>query len=160
ETDAQWRELAVYIVGGAGAVMAVGGFLLGLIRADLLMPYGVLLALLGLCYVWAFIRNRGVSDQLGYLAGLAVGGVGLLVLLAAVIPTAVSPGSFAPTGVVLVGLGLLYALFPAGLPSDIPFVVMTRRELTSFFFSPVAYFVLIGFTVVAWGCYISFFPRL
>src|SRR5262249_44565179 len=58
EADKQWRELAINIVGGAGALMALTGFIMGLIRADLLMPYGVLLAPLGLCYLWAFIRSR------------------------------------------------------------------------------------------------------
>jgi ABC-type transport system involved in multi-copper enzyme maturation permease subunit len=34
--------------------------------------------------------------------------------------------------------------------SDRPIVVLTRRELATFFYSPIAYIVLIGLTCVAW----------
>jgi hypothetical protein len=55
-----------------------------------------------------------------------------------------------PQGVLLLGVGLLYVLVSVGLWSDRPVVVMTRRELAAFFYSPMAYFVLFGFSFIAW----------
>jgi ABC-2 type transport system permease protein len=47
-------------------------------------------------------------------------------------------------------LGALYLCLSAGLCSDNRLVVLTRRELAAFFYSPIAYIVLFGLTVVGW----------
>src|SRR5262249_20527108 len=45
--------------------------------------------------------------------------------------------------------GLAYALMGGGLASDSTLLVLLRRELGAFFFSPITYLVLLGFCV-AW----------
>jgi ABC-type transport system involved in multi-copper enzyme maturation permease subunit len=53
-------------------------------------------------------------------------------------------------------VGLVYAAFSAGLCLDNRLIVLTRRELASFFFSPIAYFVLLGLTLVGWIFFVQF----
>jgi ABC-type transport system involved in multi-copper enzyme maturation permease subunit len=48
------------------------------------------------------------------------------------------------------GLGLLYVLVAAGICSDNRVLVLTRRELAAFFYSPMAYIVMVCLTLVAW----------
>jgi ABC-type transport system involved in multi-copper enzyme maturation permease subunit len=59
-------------------------------------------------------------------------------------------------GLLLMVLGFLYVAVSVGLCSDRPFVVMTRRELGAFFYSPIAYFVLIAFVLAAGINFVSF----
>jgi ABC-type transport system involved in multi-copper enzyme maturation permease subunit len=54
-----------------------------------------------------------------------------------------------PTGFVLMTAGLVYAILAIGYLSENRLVVLTRRELTAFFVSPIAYFVLAGFVFIA-----------
>jgi len=67
---------------------------------------------------------------------------------------------FTSGGAILMGLGLLYAAFSAGLCSDNRLVVLTRRELAGFFYSPIAYVVFFGMTVVGWIVYWMFVDRI
>jgi ABC-2 type transport system permease protein len=48
----------------------------------------------------------------------------------------------------LMSLGLLYLSLALGLCSDNRIIVLTRRELAAFFYSPIAYIVLFGLTFV------------
>src|SRR5207244_12587003 len=59
ETEEIWRNRIVTVLGGVGAVAAFTAFIGGNIRQDLLYPYGVLLALTGDFYLWAFVCFRG-----------------------------------------------------------------------------------------------------
>ena len=65
-------------------------------------------------------------------------------------------GTIPPSGLLLMGLGLIYLGAGVGICSDRPLVVLTRRELTGFFYSPVAYIVLFGLTMVGWFQYWTF----
>ena len=67
--------------------------------------------------------------------------------------TADGPNYFVSYGTVLLVVGLLYTLTGCGLASDSPLVVLTRRELGAFFFTPMAYLVLLGFGVATWISY-------
>src|SRR5262249_14002652 len=58
-----------------------------------------------------------------------------------------------PHGLLLMGGGLLYAGVAIGIVSDHPLVVLTRRELASIFFSPIAYTMLIGFQLIGFGLF-------
>jgi hypothetical protein len=166
ETSLDLRTPAIYWLGGAGTAMAAVGFLGGAWKPEFLMPYGAVLGVLGLVYLWAFISVRTIADDLAYRAGTALGVVGVVVFLTALFRTAVYPLFFSlnnqpapylvPGGVTFMGLGLLYAGLAVALVSDTPFVVLTRRELSAFFYSPVAYFVLIGLVIMAWGSYFMF----
>jgi ABC-type transport system involved in multi-copper enzyme maturation permease subunit len=169
EREAQPRDLTLLLVGAAGAVLALAGFAGGAVWRDFLLPYGALFALLGLVYLGAFVAIRGIGDDVGYQAGLGIGLLGLLVFFLAFVRAALFPMFFSaaskpapflvPYGLVFMGLGLLYAAVSAGLCSDNTFITLTRRELLAFFYSPVAYFVLIAMTVVAWIYFFFFLIR-
>jgi ABC-type transport system involved in multi-copper enzyme maturation permease subunit len=159
ETDPTWRRVTLYTFLLVGAILAVAGFLFGNVLGWFLLPYGLLVAVLGLGYLWAFVGFAGIASDLGYKAGLAMGAVGVVVFLVAlarsIFADRVDP-YFVPAGLLLMTVGLLYAIVAAGLTSDSRLVVLTRRELASFFFSPVAYFVLLGLTLVCWYFFFDF----
>jgi hypothetical protein len=166
ETDPWMRDVTLYFLGGAGVVMAAVGLFGGNIKGTFLMPYGVLLGLLGLCYWTAFVMGRGISDDLAYRAGLVLGIVGLLVFLVALGRSALPPlfhrfgwlsstpqEYLVPHGLLLMFLGALYGLTALGLCSDNRLVVLTRRELGSQFCSPIAYIVLFAYVFAHWLAY-------
>jgi hypothetical protein len=151
ETEPGLRNVVELTLGAAGVVMAAVGLFGGSLRAPFLLPVGLLLALLGLAYLIAFVFTRGISDDLGYWGALAVGAAGLLVFLAALVRSLLpNQHYFIPQGAILVAVGVLYMLVSVGLWSDRPVVVLTRRELGAFFYSPMAYFVLFAFGFIAW----------
>lgn len=169
ETDAWTRNVTELAIGGAGALMAVVGLLGANIKAEFLMPFGFLLAVLGLFYLAAFVAMRGVGDDLAYRAGLGIGLAGLLVFLVALGRSALPPLFHAfgwlenrpaiyhvPYGVLLMTLGLAYGVVSLGICSDRPLVVLTRRELGAYFYSPVAYLVLVFCTFLAWVNFLMF----
>jgi ABC-2 type transport system permease protein len=154
ETAIAWRRNAMAVLGAVGVVLALTGLIGGSVSSRFLLgdqgPYGLLLSVLGLAYLWAFIGLRGTADDLGYRAGLGVGAVGVVVFLVALIRSAVAAEPYLiPSGLLLMGLGLLYALVAAGICSDNRVIVLTRRELTAFFHSPIAYIVMVCLTLVA-----------
>jgi ABC-2 type transport system permease protein len=169
ETEARMHELAVYAVGGLGAALAVAGFIGGTMNVHFLVPFGVVLVPLGFAFLWAFISMRGIVDEWGYRAALAIGLAGLIVFLVAlgrsVLPpllekmkllTPGTPQYIMPSGLLLMAGGLLYVLLSAAYVSDRQVVVLTRRELGSLFFSPLAYFVILGYTLLGWQIFASF----
>jgi ABC-2 type transport system permease protein len=153
ETDAFYRDTTLKIIGGLGAAMALLAFVGGNIRGDLLIPYGAILGLIGLGFLWAFVTVHGVEEDTGYKAAVAVGVAGLLAFVVAVGRSVFTTGYLMPTGLTLMGLGVLYLGFTVFTCSDSLFVVLTRREMTAFFYSPIAYIVLFGVTVMAWLWY-------
>ncbi|HXG10438.1 MAG TPA: ABC transporter permease [Gemmataceae bacterium] len=165
ETEPKWHRITVYTLGGVGAVLAATGFLFGSVNPGgwFLLPYGAAVAILGVFYLAAFISFTGISSDLGYLAGLAVGAAGLVVFLVALVRSLLAGPTesyFVPNGLVLMSLGVVYMALSAGLCLDNRLVVMTRRELATFFYSPIAYFVLLGLTVVGWYFYWDFVMEL
>jgi hypothetical protein len=173
ETETIWNERATRLLGAVGALLALVGFIGGSISERFLLPPGVLLTLVGLGYLWAFVGLRGTADDVGHRAGLAMGALGVLVFLVA-LGRSVLPPLFhgwgwlkeapapylIPSGLLLMGLGALYAILSAGLVTDNRVIVMARRELAAFFYSPIAYLVLFGFTLVSWIQYLSFLNRI
>jgi hypothetical protein len=155
------RNLAQMVLTVAGGLFVVVGLGYGNIKAPFLMPYGMVLALIGLTYLAGFIGSRGISDDRAFVVGLAIGGVGLFVLLVGLV-RALLPGgtfgslSFVPYGFTLTLVGLTFVLTAVGLCSDAPLVVLTRRELGAFFYSPIAYLCLFGFGVVSYTGYYIF----
>jgi ABC-type transport system involved in multi-copper enzyme maturation permease subunit len=155
ETNPGWQRIVLAVLGLVGTALAVTGFVGGSINISFLIPYGLVLAVLGLAYLWAFVGLRGISDDVGYRVGLAIGAAGLLVFLVA-LGRSLFQTYLIPSGLLLMGLGLLYAIFSAGLCSDNRLVVLTRRELASFFYSPIAYLILFSLTIVGWWLYFKF----
>jgi ABC-type transport system involved in multi-copper enzyme maturation permease subunit len=111
-------------------------------------------------------RKVRSSSNITFLVGLILGLVGLLRLFATgVLRNAgwfeKNPEPFlVPTGVVLMLAGAVYALVSVAFWSDSRLVVLVRREFMAFFYSPIAYIVLIGFTVMGWAAYYLFLIRI
>lgn len=65
-----------------------------------------------------------------------------------------------PTGLTLIVIGGAFALLSVGFCSENRLVVMTRREFSAYFVSPVAYCVMIGFVLMAAVAYYLFIRKL
>jgi ABC-2 type transport system permease protein len=174
ESEAVWRDRTVRLLGFAGALVALTGFIGGTISNEFLVPNGLVLALLGLGYLWAFVGSQGTGSDAGYWTGVAMGLGGLLVLLITLGRAALPPlfhswgwlsarpdsTYVASGGILLMGLGFLYAALAAMLCSDNAFAVMTRRELAAFFYSPIAYIVMCALVLAGGFQFWSFFDIL
>jgi ABC-type transport system involved in multi-copper enzyme maturation permease subunit len=156
------RNLAHLVLAGVGALFVVVGAGYGLIKTQFLLPYGVVLAVIGLVYLAGFIGSRGISDDRAYRTGLAIAGGGLIVLLITLVRAFLPGGSvwFVPNGFSLLLVALAFLLVGLGLCSDSPLVALTRREIGAFFYSPMAYLCLAGFGIVAWAGYWFFIYSL
>lgn len=80
---------------------------------------------------------RGVSAVLG----LAIAVVFIVGSFAAPMTTLPAP-YLVPYGLILGGIGAIYLAVSLAVCTDYPVVVLTRRELAAYFFSPIAYIVL------------------
>jgi ABC-2 type transport system permease protein len=133
----------------------------------------VLLGALGWAYLWAFVGLRGQADDLAHRVAQGMGVLGLVAFLVALGRSALPPlfhyfgwlqtrplPYLVPDGLLLMGLGAMYAILSAGISTDNRLIVLTRRELAAFFYSPVAYIVLIGFTALAAIQYFFFLDRV
>jgi ABC-type transport system involved in multi-copper enzyme maturation permease subunit len=167
ETDPLIRHWTRVVIGGAGGLGAAITFLAGnnLKDVEFLVPYGALLGLLSLAYLAAFVSQLGLASDVGYNVARGIGLLGLLAIVVGLLRS-LSPSSWealtmpaVPWGVLYISLGLLYVVVSVGMWSDNTIIVLTRRELSSYFFSPLIYLVLIGLTVVGWFFYQSFIGR-
>src|SRR5262249_37427574 len=125
ETDQTIRTWTLAIIRWIGALFALAGLGVGLILAlfdkPFLVPYGCVLALLGLVYLWGYIMVNGADSDTGYRTGLAVGFGGAVTFLIAFCAWAVNQFFYTvgwsetkwnfliPQGLLIMGLGLLYA---------------------------------------------------
>jgi ABC-type transport system involved in multi-copper enzyme maturation permease subunit len=161
ETDPTWHKRAAMLLGAGGVILALAGFIGANASTAFFLPAGMLLALLGLGYLWAFVGLQGVANDTAYRIGLGIGVLGALVFLVALGRSLLPPlfyswnwisrpseGYFASAGMLLMVLGILYMAVSAAICSDRPLAVLTRRELAAFFYSPIAYIVLFCFTLV------------
>ncbi|HEX4588745.1 MAG TPA: ABC transporter permease, partial [Gemmataceae bacterium] len=160
EDDLIWRRNVVVGVTVIGAVLALAGLIGGSISGRFLLPYGAIAALLGLLYLWAAVGLVGTGSDLGYRLAQGVGVLGTLVIVAAIVRSFVTTHYLVPDGLVLIGTGLLYVFFSVGVCSERQFVVLARRELAAYFYSPIAYLVLFGMSVICWLNYWLFLSEL
>jgi ABC-type transport system involved in multi-copper enzyme maturation permease subunit len=174
ETEEGWRDRTVQVLGGVGGLLALTGFIGSIVSNAFLLPNGVVLAVLGLGYLWAYVALRGTTSDAGYWTGVAMGAAGVAVFLIALGRAALPPlfhalgwagarpeGAYlASGGLLLMTLGLLYAGISATLCSDNPVAVLTRRELAAFFYSPIAYIVLCGLVAVGGFQFLLFVNNL
>jgi gliding motility-associated transport system permease protein len=166
ESDPFYRNLTVHILGGVGAASALVGFVGGSASADFLVSPGVVYILFGLLYLWATIGLYGANSDRGYKLALALGALGALTFVVALgrsvapLLTSSTTRYFLPAGLLLIASGAIYALFALALISDNRLIVLTRRELASYFYSPIAYIVLFGLTAIGWWTYFQFSGQL
>lgn len=111
-----------------------------------------------------FIAAKG-KLALWFRATLAAIGVAALIVLGLASFQAhtitIPPEPFlVPNGVILIGLGIVYLAVSMGVCSDNQFVTLTRRELASYFLSPIGYLVLGGMILAQWGAYYFFVNRI
>jgi gliding motility-associated transport system permease protein len=169
ETEAHFRNLLVNMLGILGAMMIVFGLLRGAWVVDYLAVEGILVLILGLLFVGAYIGLEESSER-SYKAGLALGAVGVVgfaigllfsILPADAIANQVPWGNFfIPSGLVLMGMSLIYVVVAMGVCVEWPIVVLARRDLAAYFFSPVAYLVFVGQMLFAWISFAIFVSRL
>ena len=151
--------LALGVLAAAQVGLGLGGGVAA--RSFLANGYAPVLGLLGLLYACGFVSQTGGADGPARPAAVGVGLLGVAALLyGAIRPMASDEPFLVPNGVTLMALGLVYALVGLGLVSDAKVVVVARRELASYFSSPVAYLVLIGMTLLAVVNYWWFVNRL
>jgi ABC-2 type transport system permease protein len=65
-----------------------------------------------------------------------------------------------PGGLLLAGLGAMFLAVGVAVTVDAPVVVLLRRELAAFFYSPIAYVVLFGNALIAGVSYLFFIGTL
>jgi ABC-type transport system involved in multi-copper enzyme maturation permease subunit len=173
ETEPFTRQLVQMTLLVTGVILGAIGLVGGTIRPDFLVPIGLLLSLLGLVYLIAFVATRGLDNELAYRVGTALGITGgivtLIALTRSVYPMVMNavhktgpvlPDYLVPAGFLLTGVGLAYLCAAVFLVSDNTYVVLIRRELGSFFYSPIAYFVLFAYTIAYGMAYWMFLGRV
>lgn len=99
--------------------------------------------------LWAGLNKNLPGWLRGGLGIIGLGYAGVFAISAFSTFAIESPKPFlVPSGLLLGGLGLIYLTISIGIVSDSPLVAMTRRELSSYFYSPIAYIVLLGMAVI------------
>jgi ABC-type transport system involved in multi-copper enzyme maturation permease subunit len=157
ESDPAWKDVISWTLVVFGAAMALVGLGFGNKTLEFLLPRGLVASLLGLCFLWGVVALRGGDDSLGFRSGLALGVLGGVCFLVALVRSFLDPRGFLmPSGLVLGAVSLLYLGISLGICSDNRLVVLTRRELASFFYSPIAYIVFFGMTFIAWQLFGAF----
>ncbi len=171
-----WVAVGLGVLGAGIAFAALGRAIFpsvlhdgpkALRRLDQSLDYwatGVRAVLVLLCLgggLWA-ARAKGLPIWLRGLLGVtALAFAAVFVVGTFTNPVAVEPkGYLVPSGLLLLVLGLTYVAVSVGICSEHPLVVLTRRELASYFASPVAYLVLFGMGFVAAIGYIQLVSRL
>jgi ABC-type transport system involved in multi-copper enzyme maturation permease subunit len=164
EDEESWRKLTLLATGVTGIALAGVAFIGGNLSPDFLVGFGMALALLGLMYLTAAAVQLGTGNPQGVRMAYLIGLIGLAALAVALVRSGVAAYAggryFLPSGLLLGSAGLFYLCVGLGLVSDNRFVVLTRRELAAYFYSPIAYLVLFGVTVVGWYVYAQFASTL
>lgn len=163
ETEPAWRKRILYTLGGVGAAFAGTGFAGGLIQDGFILNYGLICTVLGLIWICAFVSQSDPATEVGYRTGSVLGAAALFLLLYALLRSAVPPllkmnvsPFFIPTGLLIMFLAVVYGAVALGIISDNKLVVLTRRELTAYFYSPIAYMVMLAMALLGWLAYMFF----
>jgi len=153
ETSLSLRRVILITLGGLGALMALGGFVGGIVLDNFLATYGSVLTLLGLIYLAAFVSQSNRMTDTAHWTGLAIGALSVLIFIFAIgrsaAPSFVKMTPFlTPNGLLLIFLSGIYGMTSLAIVSDSKLVVQARRELTTFFYSPVAYIVMLAMALL------------
>jgi ABC-type transport system involved in multi-copper enzyme maturation permease subunit len=168
ETDTLLHALVERLLGGLGGGMALVGAIGGLINEGFFLGMGLVMLVLGLFYLAGFVGLQRPGSERGYLAGLAMGGLGL-VMVAIPVGRLFLPAVFGFPNwgagqpgppVLYFYVGLEYLLLSIGICSDAKVVVLARRELAAYFYSPIAYVVLIAMGLLGGLSFLFFVNEL
>jgi len=177
ETEIPLRTLALNLIGLIALANALAGFIGGAclsreLSESFLTQTGVVHLIIGLLFAAGYVGMEGISTPRGYWAGGAIGIFGAAMFLVALVRSLLPviarqfnmtwepPAFFLPSGLILMYLGAEYFAIYLGICSDNKLVVLTRRELGNFFYSPIAYIVMFGMAVVGWLNYWVFVLQL
>lgn len=184
EEEEAWAKMPTSIIGVVGVIAAffgMVGFCTDLFKVpDFALPYGVTLSLLGLFFTIIFITQRNSESDSAQAVARWTGYAGLIVLIVAAVrsllPAVVEinwlQDTFAsleninlssylvPNGFLYMLLGALFCFVGWLYCSENKLLILTRRELGSFFTSPIGYIVLGATLVVAWFVYNSWVSEL
>jgi hypothetical protein len=163
------------VLGGVAVVIALGRAVVPTVLfegpAALKTPYQtydkwkvaarIAAILLGLLVASAALNRRTPAWLRGVAAVLGLAWAVVFVVGSFANPVTSAPTPYlVPYGLILGGIGLAFLVVSVGVVSDHPFVVLTRRELAAYFYSPIAYLVLFGMAFFsAWG-YAFFLSQL
>ena len=110
----------------------------------------VVIILLGFSLSGFAIVGRIPTWLRGALLILGLAWAAVFIVGSFMAPLAMPPKSYLiPYGILLAGIGLLYLLTAIASTDDTQLVVLTRRELAAYFYSPIAYIVLFGMAFFA-----------
>lgn len=174
EEDEPWAKTPTSILGIVGIIAAlVGmmGFVTDLVKIpDYLLPYGFLLSLLGLAFIVLYMSQRDESSSSAIKLARWTGYAGLIVLAIAAFRSLLPvifentwlqdkfpslenynfSSYLVPNGFLFMVLGGLYLFAGRLFASESKLLIMTRRELSSFFSSPIGYIIMGATMIVAW----------
>jgi ABC-2 type transport system permease protein len=169
ETDVSMRAIALNLLGFLALANGLAGFIGGMVSESFLLQSGVIHLVLGLLFAAGYVGMEGISSPRGYLAGRGIGLLGAAMFIFALVRSLLPwfyatfnlagrpPGSFfLPSGLILMYVGVEYFTVYLGICSDSKLVVLTRRELGAFFYSPIAYIVMLGMLFVGWLNFVIF----
>ena len=156
ETEIGFRTLLLNIIGALAGLMIAFSIVWGL-RSPISSPAkAAVLMVLGLFYACAYIGLHDNPDHT-YYAGLVLGDFGLVGFFGGLARSLWPESTFlVPSGIILMTLSLTYFVIALGVCVDWPFILLARRELAAYFYSPLAYLVLIGQLILTWYMFGSF----
>jgi ABC-2 type transport system permease protein len=148
ETEEPFRSWVRIALLGTGGLLAVACVVVGLFAPDLMAGPGAVFGVLGVAYLCGYFTVTDTTEDQPYWAG--VGFAALFVVGSFAAPVHQLPAPYlVPGGLVLGGLGALFLAVAVGVTVDAPLVVLFRRELAAYFYSPIAYVVLFANAGVA-----------
>jgi ABC-2 type transport system permease protein len=151
------------VIAGLLALLGVAGTLTGLIGVGLspeYLPRFAGVAIVGMIFWWAAVGRMDSASERGFRFGQLLGVIAAVALAYGLGRSFVASFGMerflVPRGLVLSLLGTVGLLLAVGLCSERAIVAMTRRELGAYFYTPIAYLVLFGTTVIGWLNYLMF----
>ncbi|VTS04993.1 ABC transporter permease [Tuwongella immobilis] len=151
------RWLGLVMLLGATVQLAVV-LILAVAAPQYLPGFGLMLGMLGLAFAVATTFVWDSSSNQGFMIGRGLGLLGLIFLGYGILRSAFASTMpfLVPNGMILMALGVMFLVVALAMISDLSIVVLTRRELISFFYSPMAYLVILGVALSAWLNYFMF----
>lgn len=151
------------VIAGLLAFVGIGSTLTGMIGVHFVAEQAPLLAgaaVVGIVFWWGAVSRLSSASDYGYRLGQLLGVVAAVALAWGVGRSIASSFGaeryLVPRGLILTLLGIVGVMLSFGLTSDRAIVAMTRRELSAYFCTAIAYLVIFGNTIIGWINYLMF----